>query len=76
MTYPTHLMSLATKISEVERLAIALRNGITVDECANGLALAIEVIAELKARVLYLREVAEVEDLPEWVQIELAEIDE
>ncbi len=59
MTYPTHLMSLATKINEVERLAIALRNGITVDECANGLALAIEVIAELQARVLDIRDAAD-----------------
>jgi hypothetical protein len=53
--------SLAARINEVERLGLTLERfgGLTVDECADGLKLAIEVIAELKERLLAIRDASD-----------------
>ena len=53
--------SLAARINEVERLGLTLSIGgvLHSDECANGLKLAIEVIAELKERLLAIRDASD-----------------
>jgi hypothetical protein len=53
--------SLAARINELERLGLTLSmgGGLTVDECANGLKLAVEVIAELKDRLLAVRDASD-----------------
>jgi hypothetical protein len=54
--------SLAAKINEVERLGLTLERfgGLTVDECADGLKLAIEVIAEMEERLLAIHKVSDI----------------
>ena len=54
--------SLAARINEVERLGLTLSIGgvLHSDECANGLKLAIEVIAEMEERLLAIHKASDI----------------